>query len=111
MQKSNQWQWYQPRSVCIDSVGWSGFILFAYEFSLLFTEHIYICHIFTFSGVATYCKDHVTPEKAEEGLSDILSSGNTGKIGHYGNHSTFTDDEIVALDAEGRAILTQHKIK
>ncbi|KAL4225909.1 DNA-(apurinic or apyrimidinic site) lyase 2 [Mactra antiquata] len=64
-----------------------------------------------YSGTANYCKNHVTPECAEEGLSGILTLTDDDSIGNYGNHTSFSDDEIKDLDAEGRAVLTQHKIR
>ncbi|XP_029463171.1 DNA-(apurinic or apyrimidinic site) lyase 2 isoform X2 [Rhinatrema bivittatum] len=62
-----------------------------------------------YSGVATFCKDSVTPLAAEEGLSGQLSN-HSGAIGHYGNTDEFSEEELQALDNEGRAVLTQHKI-
>ncbi|XP_030049905.1 DNA-(apurinic or apyrimidinic site) endonuclease 2 [Microcaecilia unicolor] len=62
-----------------------------------------------YSGVATFCRDSVTPLAAEEGLSGLLSS-HSGAIGHYGNTDEFSEEELQALDNEGRAVLTQHKI-
>nr|XP_033777165.1 DNA-(apurinic or apyrimidinic site) lyase 2 isoform X2 [Geotrypetes seraphini]XP_033777174.1 DNA-(apurinic or apyrimidinic site) lyase 2 isoform X2 [Geotrypetes seraphini]XP_033777182.1 DNA-(apurinic or apyrimidinic site) lyase 2 isoform X2 [Geotrypetes seraphini] len=62
-----------------------------------------------YSGVATFCRDSVMPLAAEEGLSGLLTSNN-GAIGHYGNTDEFSDEELQALDSEGRAVLTQHKI-
>ena len=64
-----------------------------------------------FAGVANFCKDSATPYKAEEGLSGVVTLKEEGSVGCYGNHSTFSDDELQALDAEGRAVITQHKIK
>ena len=60
-------------------------------------------------GVATFCKDSATPVAAEEGLSCLLSTQN-GDVGCYGNMDDFTQEELRALDSEGRALLTQHKI-
>ncbi|XP_062940050.1 DNA-(apurinic or apyrimidinic site) endonuclease 2 [Cynocephalus volans] len=62
-----------------------------------------------YSGVATFCKDNTTPVAAEEGLSGLLATQN-GDVGCYGNMDEFTQDELWALDSEGRALLTQHKI-
>lgn len=60
-----------------------------------------------YSGVATYCKDTVTPFLAEEGLTGLLA--NQGEvIGCYGDQVALTSDELLALDNEGRAVLTQH---
>ncbi|XP_004695074.1 PREDICTED: DNA-(apurinic or apyrimidinic site) lyase 2 [Condylura cristata] len=63
-----------------------------------------------YSGVATFCKDSATPFAAEEGLSGLLSTQN-GAIGCYGNMDEFSHEELRALDSEGRALLTQHKIR
>ena len=57
-------------------------------------------------GVATFCRDSVTPVAAEEGLSASLTP--QPSIGCYGSTSDFTSEELEALDAEGRAVLTQH---
>ncbi|XP_038604227.1 DNA-(apurinic or apyrimidinic site) endonuclease 2 [Tachyglossus aculeatus] len=63
-----------------------------------------------YSGVATFCKDSATPVAAEEGLSGLLAN-NQGAIGCYGNTQEFTEDELRALDGEGRAVITQHRIR
>lgn len=63
-----------------------------------------------YSGVATFCKDSATPVAAEEGLSGLLATQN-GNVGCYGNMDEFTQEELRALDSEGRALLTQHKIR
>ena len=58
--------------------------------------------------MATFCRDEVTPIAAEEGLSATLTP--QPSIGSYGYNSDFTPDELEALDAEGRAILTEHSL-
>ncbi|XP_003135157.1 DNA-(apurinic or apyrimidinic site) lyase 2 [Sus scrofa] len=63
-----------------------------------------------YSGVATFCKDSATPVAAEEGLSGLLATLN-GDVNCYGNMDEFTQEELRALDSEGRALLTQHKIR
>ncbi|XP_016076090.1 PREDICTED: DNA-(apurinic or apyrimidinic site) lyase 2 isoform X2 [Miniopterus natalensis] len=63
-----------------------------------------------YSGVATFCKDSATPVAAEEGLSGVLAM-QKGDVGCYGNMDEFTQEELRALDNEGRALLTQHKIR
>ncbi|XP_032705804.1 DNA-(apurinic or apyrimidinic site) lyase 2 isoform X2 [Lontra canadensis] len=63
-----------------------------------------------YSGVATFCKDSATPMAAEEGLSGLLAT-HDGDVGCYGNMDEFTQEELRALDSEGRALLTQHKIR
>ncbi|XP_014665230.1 PREDICTED: DNA-(apurinic or apyrimidinic site) lyase 2-like isoform X2 [Priapulus caudatus] len=67
-----------------------------------------------YSGVATYCKDHVTPVRAENKLSGLLTAGNDASsdtIGYYGNLEQFTEEELKCLDNEGRAVMTEHKIR
>ncbi|KAI5254662.1 DNA-(apurinic or apyrimidinic site) endonuclease 2 isoform X2 [Manis pentadactyla] len=63
-----------------------------------------------YSGVATFCKDSATPVAAEEGLSGLLGTQNRD-VGCYGNMDEFTQEELRALDSEGRALLTQHRIR
>ncbi|XP_022082585.1 DNA-(apurinic or apyrimidinic site) lyase 2-like [Acanthaster planci] len=63
-----------------------------------------------YSGVATYCRNSVTPSRAEEGLTGRLAKG-SDDIGCYGNQTSFTNEELQSLDSEGRAIVTQHTIK
>ena len=60
------------------------------------------------SGVATFCRSDTIPINAEEGLSPILTQ--IPSIGCYGNNSDFAIEELEALDSEGRAILTEHKL-
>lgn len=62
-----------------------------------------------YSGVATFCKDSVTPVAAEEGLSGQFATL-SGHVGCYGNMNEFTQEQLRALDSEGRSLLTQHKI-
>ena len=63
------------------------------------------------AGVATFCKSCATPIQAEEGLYRDLNPKLEGKLGNYGEVSEFSSDELEALDAEGRAVLTKHKIR
>uniref|UniRef100_A0A2K5QH73 DNA-(apurinic or apyrimidinic site) endonuclease n=1 Tax=Cebus imitator TaxID=2715852 RepID=A0A2K5QH73_CEBIM len=63
-----------------------------------------------YSGVATFCKDSATPVAAEEGLRGLFAPQN-GDVGCYGNTDEFTQEELRALDSEGRALLTQRKIR
>ncbi|XP_012891268.1 PREDICTED: DNA-(apurinic or apyrimidinic site) lyase 2 [Dipodomys ordii] len=62
-----------------------------------------------YSGVATFCKNSAAPVAAEEGLSGLFATQN-GNVGCYGNMDEFTPEELRALDSEGRALLTKHKI-
>ncbi|KAM8934843.1 DNA-(apurinic or apyrimidinic site) endonuclease 2 [Pelodytes ibericus] len=63
-----------------------------------------------YSGVATFCKKRSTPWAAEEGLSGQLTH-HKDSIGCYGNTEDFSEDELTSLDQEGRAVLTQHRIR
>ncbi|KAL8164278.1 UNVERIFIED_CONTAM: hypothetical protein K2H54_048479 [Gekko kuhli] len=62
-----------------------------------------------YSGVATFCKTSATPEAAEEGLSGLLTK-HGGAVGCYGDTDDFTPEELQALDSEGRAVVTRHRI-
>lgn len=64
-----------------------------------------------FAGVANFCKDATTPVGAEEGLSGLLTSHSEGRVGSYGNMTEFSNEELQALDAEGRAVMTRHQIQ
>ncbi|XP_053871050.1 DNA-(apurinic or apyrimidinic site) endonuclease 2 [Malaclemys terrapin pileata] len=65
-----------------------------------------------YSGVATFCKDSATPLAAEEGLSGLLARpGEGGAVGCYGDLGAFTHQELKALDSEGRAVITHHRIR
>ncbi|XP_076022496.1 DNA-(apurinic or apyrimidinic site) endonuclease 2 [Genypterus blacodes] len=63
-----------------------------------------------YSGVATFCKDSATPFAAEEGLTGLLTC-HKGAAGCYGDQSEFSEEELQLLDNEGRAVITQHRIK
>ena len=55
------------------------------------------CKSILISGVVTFCRDSVTPVAAEEGLTGIHSSSQSDSIIKcYGDHSQFTDDEVVS---------------
>lgn len=66
-----------------------------------------------YSGVATYCKSEFLPIKAEEGLGGTLpSSQNDDSVGFTEKvNIEFTNDELKSLDAEGRCVITVHKVK
>lgn len=49
--------------------------------------------------------------KAEEGLHSTLTTKTDNIIGCYGDVTDFTEEELEALDAEGRTVITQHKIR
>ncbi|XP_028568962.2 DNA-(apurinic or apyrimidinic site) endonuclease 2 [Podarcis muralis] len=63
-----------------------------------------------YSGVATFCKVSATPEAAEEGLSGLFAK-HDGAVGSYGETEGFTTEELQALDSEGRAVITRHRIR
>lgn len=71
----------------------------------------YYSIFFSFPGVATYCKNSATPVKAEEGLHSTLTTKTDNIIGCYGDVTDFTAEELEALDAEGRTVITQHRIR
>lgn len=65
-----------------------------------------------YSGVATFVRDGATPWKAEDGLTGLLHEEDEELcIGHLGDHSSFTNEELEALDREGRCVMTQHVIR
>lgn len=49
--------------------------------------------------------------KAEEGLHSTLTTKTDNIIGCYGDVTDFTAEELEALDAEGRTVITQHRIR
>lgn len=53
-----------------------------------------------YSGVATFCRDYLTPRAAWRGVT----GGDTASL----ELAPFTDEERAALDAEGRCIATDH---
>ncbi|KAB5567484.1 hypothetical protein PHYPO_G00233310 [Pangasianodon hypophthalmus] len=63
-----------------------------------------------YSGVATFCKDSITPFAAEEGLTGRLVNHREA-VGCYGDQGEFSIEELQSLDNEGRAVITQHKFK
>ncbi|XP_023228123.1 DNA-(apurinic or apyrimidinic site) lyase 2-like [Centruroides sculpturatus] len=64
-------------------------------------------HLSGYSGVATYCKDSCKPVNAAEGLSGIFSPNTKFCL----QTELFTPSEMISLDGEGRAIVTEHLIK
>jgi hypothetical protein len=63
------------------------------------------------SGVATLCKNEIVPIKAEEGLSGKLVQPECRDfVGCYGDIQ-MPDERLKQLDAEGRALITQFKLK
>ena len=74
---------------------------------------LYILILYYFKGVATFCRHTCTPIRAEEGLAGTLPSTEFfDSVGYYGDiEQEFSLAERKELDAEGRAIITQHDIK
>ncbi|XP_055882291.1 DNA-(apurinic or apyrimidinic site) endonuclease 2-like [Biomphalaria glabrata] len=64
-----------------------------------------------YSGTANYCKKTASPNKAEEGLTGKCSNHSETTVGCYGNMESYSDNDLEALDAEGRCVITQHKIR
>nr|XP_055024034.1 DNA-(apurinic or apyrimidinic site) lyase 2 [Misgurnus anguillicaudatus] len=60
-----------------------------------------------YSGVVTYCKDSAAPFLAEEGLTGLLNTHEEA-VGCYSDQLEFSSEELLALDNEGRAVITQH---
>ncbi|XP_038638211.1 DNA-(apurinic or apyrimidinic site) lyase 2, partial [Scyliorhinus canicula] len=60
-------------------------------------------------GVATFCRDSAVPLSAEEGLSGILA--NQSGTPAWCTLGGFSDEELKALDGEGRAVITKHRIR
>ena len=65
--------------------------------------------MFFSTGVATFVRDTYTPIKAEDELSGMSCSDDV--IGHYGDQSDFSDEELASLDNEGRTVITQHQLR
>jgi len=62
-----------------------------------------------YSGVATYCRLNCTPVQAEEGLAGNSGGGDT--IGGTEKLKLeFTSEELKNIDAEGRCVITRHKV-
>ena len=59
------------------------------------------------TGVVTFCKDTYTPLAAEEGLTGALATAKSTGIGCY---PYLEDSPMIALDSEGRAVLTEHQL-
>ena len=74
---------------------------------------LYLLILYYFKGVATFCRHTCTPIRAEEGLAGTLPSTEFfDSVGYYGDiEQEFSLAERKELDAEGRAIITQHDIK
>ncbi|XP_059179448.1 DNA-(apurinic or apyrimidinic site) endonuclease 2-like [Physella acuta] len=64
-----------------------------------------------YSGTANYCRKRAAPTKAEEGLSGRLPNHTDTSVGYYGDTDNYSDDVLEALDAEGRCVITLHRIR
>ncbi|CAF1014598.1 unnamed protein product [Rotaria sp. Silwood1] len=62
-----------------------------------------------YSGVAIFCKTFLTPIRAEEGLAGKLNSTIEDSLG--GEYSSMDDNDLLAIDREGRAIMTEHELE
>lgn len=62
-------------------------------------------------GTANFCRNSFIPDNAEEGLSGNVSPDRKGNVGCYGNLTSFSEDELKGLDAEGRTVITQHTVR
>jgi AP endonuclease 2 len=63
------------------------------------------------AGVATLCRSEIMPVRAEEGLTGQLVPPNcTDSVG-CSSSSNLTTDRLKLLDSEGRALITQFKLK
>lgn len=67
--------------------------------------------VLLFLGTANYCRKRAAPTKAEEGLSGRLPNHTDTSVGYYGDTDNYSDDVLEALDAEGRCVITLHKIR
>jgi len=72
------------------------------------TIQLHIYFPFHTTGVATYCKDSAAPFAAEEGLTGLLAPREDA-VGCYGDLEEFSTEELLLLDNEGRAVITQHR--
>ena len=61
-------------------------------------------------GVATYTKLSCCPVLAEEGVAGILAGSCDDIIGCYGNMD-LSQNDLAALDLEGRTVMTEHKLE
>lgn len=78
-----------------------------------YTGYFSFCRIKQgYSGVVTYCHNTATPTAAEEGITGTTHGHKEGRglINHPAHLPELTSDETVALDSEGRAVITEHAI-
>ncbi|RUS85110.1 hypothetical protein EGW08_007115, partial [Elysia chlorotica] len=64
-----------------------------------------------YSGTANYCSRLCTPVRAEEGLTGRLQVDEETSVGCFGNTNAYSEKDLEALDAEGRCVITQHRLR
>jgi exonuclease III len=65
-----------------------------------------------YSGVATYCRAKgATPNDSKEGLAGVTAQYHDHDQGQTDIELEFSKEELKELDAEGRAVLTWHKLE
>ncbi|UJR33024.1 hypothetical protein I4U23_020483 [Adineta vaga] len=62
-----------------------------------------------YSGVAIFCKTSLTPIHAEEGLAGKLHTNLEDGLG--GEYASMEENDLLAIDREGRAIMTEHELE
>ncbi|CAF0844517.1 unnamed protein product [Rotaria sordida] len=62
-----------------------------------------------YSGVAIFCKNFLTPIRAEEGLAGKLHTTIDDSLG--GEYPSMDENDLLAIDREGRAIMTEHELE
>ena len=60
--------------------------------------------------MVTFCREGVTPLRAEEGLSGVFERREDG-VGCYCESSVTSSPELQTLDNEGRCVMTEHALK
>ncbi|XP_064473826.1 DNA-(apurinic or apyrimidinic site) endonuclease 2-like [Ornithodoros turicata] len=65
-----------------------------------------------YSGVATFCKDSCRPFQADDSLAGSLDkTSSLDVLGCHGDYSQYERKHLLALDSEGRAVLTLHHVE
>ncbi|CAF1053124.1 unnamed protein product [Adineta steineri] len=62
-----------------------------------------------YSGVSIICKTSLTPIRAEEGLAGKLHTNLEDGLG--GEYLSLEENDLLAIDREGRAIMTEHELE
>ena len=63
---------------------------------------------FVVIGVATFCRNNVTPMSAEEGITGCGPQNFSDNVGNPAILTDLSDEETTSLDIEGRAVITEH---